>query len=213
MMKLTIFGASGPTGQLITQKALASGHAVTVLVRSPGKMEPAPSALSVLRGDVLDSEAVATAVAGADAVICCLGSSRILPPVTVFSDGVRNILEGMRRSGSRRLAVVSSGGTNPRMDLRNPLLFELILKPLVYRVPYADMRAMEARVMASDCDWTLLRPPQLTDQPETHATVTAADSFSIPGKRTLTRADLAATALRVLDDPTTFRRAIAVAGA
>lgn len=31
-MKLTLFGATGPTGALILEKALAAGHTVTVIV-------------------------------------------------------------------------------------------------------------------------------------------------------------------------------------
>jgi putative NADH-flavin reductase len=212
-MKITVFGATGPAGLLIVEKALAAGHHVTALARTPGKITLEHPELVVNRGDVLDPAQVASAVEGRDAVVSCLGSTTIRPPITVYSAGARNMLTAMKRGGVRRMVVVSSGGLNPRIDWHAPLFFELILKPIVFRYPYADMRAMEKLIMDSDTEWTLLRPPRLLDGPETGATREAVGEFAVPGKHTLTRADLATTVLRKLSDRDSIRQAIAVAGA
>ncbi len=37
-MKLLVLGASGRTGRLVVEQALAAGHTVTALVRSPEKL-------------------------------------------------------------------------------------------------------------------------------------------------------------------------------
>ena len=37
--KLAVFGASGPMGRLVVQQALAKGHVVCAIVRSPEKFE------------------------------------------------------------------------------------------------------------------------------------------------------------------------------
>lgn len=212
-MKLTVFGATGPTGLLVVEKALAGGHHVTVVARTPGKIILAHPELVVMQGDVLDPTSAVAAVEGRDAVVSCLGSAAIRPPITVFSAGARHVLAAMKRGGVRRVILVSSSGANPKIDWRSPLFFELFLKPIVFRYPYADMRAMEKLVMESDTDWTLLRPPRLLDQAETGATLEAVGEFTVRGKYTLTRADLAATALRKLGDPSSIRQSIAVAGA
>lgn len=59
----------------------------------------------------------------------------------------------------------------------------------------------------------MLRPPRLLHRPETGATLEAVGEFTVRGKYTLTRADLAATVLRKLGDPGSIRQSIAVAGA
>ena len=37
--KLAVFGASGPMGRLVVQQALAKGHVVCAIVRSPEKFD------------------------------------------------------------------------------------------------------------------------------------------------------------------------------
>ena len=212
-MRLAVFGATGPTGLLIVEKALAAGHHVTVVARTPSKVTLEHAKLVVMRGDVLEPGTVAPAVEGCDAVISSLGSTTIRPPVTVFSAGTRNILAAMQRAGVRRLIAISSGGVNPRIDWRSNLFFELFLKPIVFRHAYADMRAMENLVAESDTEWTMLRPPRLLDRAETGTVLEAPGEFTVPGKHTLSRADLAATVLRKLADQGSIRKVIAVAGA
>jgi hypothetical protein len=42
---------------------------------------------------------------------------------------------------------------------------------------YADLRAMEEIVKQSDADWTIIRPPQLTDKPMTGQYRIAVNKF------------------------------------
>lgn len=37
-MRLTVFGGTGPTGQLLIRDVLADGHAVTAFARALGKL-------------------------------------------------------------------------------------------------------------------------------------------------------------------------------
>ncbi len=73
-MKLLVFGASGGTGRRLVQQALAQGHIVTAFARDPGKIRQAHANLRVVRGDILDADAVDAAVAGQDAVLSTLGT-------------------------------------------------------------------------------------------------------------------------------------------
>src|SRR2546428_13218147 len=67
-MNLVVLGATGRTGQLVVEQALAAGHTVTALVRSLEKLTIRNSSLRVVAGSATDAADVARALAGADAV-------------------------------------------------------------------------------------------------------------------------------------------------
>lgn len=210
-MKVVVFGGTGPTGQLVVQQALEAGLQVRVLARTPEKVQERPPGLEVLQGDALSADDVARAIEGQDAVVTSLGVPYTFKPVMVYSEGTRNILAGMRQHGVRRLIGVTSGGTHPGWDANNPLFFELLLKPIVGRTLYADMRRMEALILETDLDWTVLRPSRLLDTPGTGRPRVQAGAFTLPKGGTVSRADLAAVIVRELQAPTLLREAAAVA--
>ena len=55
-MKLAVFGGTGRTGRLLVEQALAAGHQVTVLVRTPSKLQIGDERLRTVQGDALDPE-------------------------------------------------------------------------------------------------------------------------------------------------------------
>ena len=212
-LKLLVIGASRGTGRQVMQQALTAGHAVVALARDPARIDirkdvPAQR-LSVVRGDVLDPASLAPAMADRDAVISTLGvTSRA--PTTLYSEGMRNIIQAMRATGVRRLVAVSAAPLSS--DDGDTLPSRLLLKPLLwalYRPVYADMAAMEDEIRKSGLDWTIIRPPRLTDRPPTGRYRTALNR-SVRGGYTISRADLAAAILKLLDDPTSIRAAIGI---
>jgi putative NADH-flavin reductase len=72
-MNLLIFGATGKTGRKLVDQALAQGHAVTAFARDPAKIRTRHENLRVVQGDILDYDAVKSAVANQDAVVSALG--------------------------------------------------------------------------------------------------------------------------------------------
>src|SRR6266511_4638058 len=71
-MKLTIIAATGGVGQQLLEQALDAGHDVTAVVRNPGKLSRKVHAVTT---DLTapDPAALASAIAGADAVLSGLG--------------------------------------------------------------------------------------------------------------------------------------------
>ena len=63
-MKITMFGATGPTGKHFTALALKNGHEVTALVRDASKLSAADK-LSIVVGDATDEKAVKRVIDGA----------------------------------------------------------------------------------------------------------------------------------------------------
>lgn len=72
-----------------------------------------------------------------------------------------------------------------------------------------DLAAMEDALRASPLEWTIVRPPRLTDGPLTGRYRTAVDR-NVRGGLTVSRADLAHLMLRAAGDPATVGRALGV---
>ncbi|MFE0025945.1 NAD(P)-dependent oxidoreductase [Amycolatopsis sp. NPDC059021] len=206
-MKITLFGATGGTGKQLVDQACAAGHEVTAVVRDPARLARTDPHLTVVTADVMDPDSIAPHVSGRDAVITAIGSPD-LKPTTIQTDSTRSIIEAMRRQGTRRLLVVSNGGMATEGD--GPVT-RFLAKPILSRIlrnPWSDMRVMEEDVRASDLDWTIVRPPMLTNGPRTGTYRTAIDR-NVRGGVRLSRADLADCILRHLDDPDAVHVAIA----
>jgi putative NADH-flavin reductase len=210
-MKLTIFGATGATGTCLTEQALAAGHSVTAVVRDPARLAvPHQQRLEVVTADVLDPASISPAVADAGAVLTAVAPPGT-GPSTLRQDSARSIIQAMRKTGARRLLLIS--GSVVADDGESPYL-RYLLKPLVRRTflrhVCADLRGAEDEIHASDLDWTIFRPPSLTDKPARGTYRTAIDR-NLPHEFSISRADLAACMLTLLDDPATVHRHVAIA--
>lgn len=213
-MKLTIFGAAGGIGAEVVRQALDAGYEVTAVARHPEQIALRHERLEVVCGDALDPASVEAVINGSDAVVSCLGVTGTAArekPVTLFSASMRNILQAMRKDGVRRLLCISA---NPLTVGNGDVLFDrVVLKPIVraiFKATYADVARMEDEVRASDLDWTIMRPPRLTNRPRTdHYRV--AFNRNLPRGRFISRADLASAMLKELGDPASSHAAVTVA--
>ncbi|MFI6773558.1 NAD(P)-dependent oxidoreductase [Nocardia sp. NPDC050412] len=210
-MRITVFGANGPTGRLLTGQALAAGHEVVAVTRQPDSFPLHHDRLEIVGADVLDPGAVDAVVAGRDAVLSTLGVPAGKEPISTYSRGVAHIVAAMERHRVRRLAVVSSSGVDPQPYSDGGFLFNRVLLPYVTRVVgktlYDDMRRMESLIQATDLDWTIVRPSGLYHLPSvTDYTVVEGHADG----RFTARADLAASMLALLDDDRYIRTTIGV---
>jgi putative NADH-flavin reductase len=211
-MKIAVFGASGPTGRLLTRLALDEDHDVVAFTRHPHAFPVEHPRLEVAAGDVHDAAAVASAIDGTDAVLSTLGVPFAKTPINVYSKGVANIIAGMHATGVKRLAVVSSSAVGPHPEPLGGFVFEKIMQPYVVnklgKTLYDDMRRMEALVAASDLAWTIVRPSGLFEAPAVSDYGVEIDHI---GHRFTARIDLADCLLRQVLDDTYVRSTIAVA--
>lgn len=211
-MQLTVFGATGGTGSRLVELALTKGHQVTAVVRDPSRLVvPRQPRLQVVTGDIMDPESILPAVTCADAVLTAVGPCGT-GPTTVIADSVRSVTTAMRESGARRLLALSGSITS---DDGESLYMRYLVKPVARRTflryVSADMRRAEALIEATDLDWTIVRPPALTDGPATGTYRTAVDA-NLPHGFRVSRADLAACMLTLIADvPATVGRHIGVA--
>lgn len=207
-MRVTIFGATGRTGQHLVEQALAAGHDVTILARDPSKVKIAHEHLHVLQGNVQDAALVDRAVSGADAVISVLGPTHNKPTFEI-SAGTDNIVAALQKGGVRRLIVSAGaavGDPNDAPNLFNHLI--RILLKLAARYVYEDMVGVVAKARASDLDWTVVRVPMLTDDPRTGKIRIGYVGKGV-GSR-INRADMADFMLRQLTDNAYLHKAPAI---
>jgi putative NADH-flavin reductase len=186
-MRLAILGGTGRIGAHLLTWALESGHQVTALVRNPDAIA-ATAGLTAVRGDATDAAAVAAVVDGADAVLSALGPRGAKTPELLGSAG-RNMVTAMDKTGVRRLICVSAAGAFIDTDPDMGALTKLII-PRMFARPFADVRAMEAAISASELDWTLVRATQLSNGPLTGRYRVRPDYPPVGGRK-ISRADVA----------------------
>jgi putative NADH-flavin reductase len=221
-MKLTIFAASGGIGRQLLDQALAAGHDVTAVVRNPDRLPGGRFRTVAADLAAPDPSALERAVAGADAVLSGLGP-RSASEAGVASHGTRAIVQAMQATGVRRIVVVSAAPiatvaspgrpSPPRHDPGDGFWMRHLLSPLTkaaLRKPYADLALMEDVLRDSGLDWTVVRPPRLTDRPATGAYRTAY-GHNLRRGLLVSRADVAHLMLGVLGRPETIKQAIGIA--
>jgi putative NADH-flavin reductase len=157
-MRLFVLGATGRTGTEIIDLAQKRGHQVTAFVRSPQKLKPAPS-LTIVRGDPLRSETIIAALPGHEAVLSAIGPPprEAFRPNTLVADCARATVNAMAASGVARLAIISAAVLFPEKGLYYAF-FRWFLQHHA-----RDLHAMEDIVQASGLQWTIARPPRLTN--------------------------------------------------
>jgi len=189
-MKVAVLGATGGTGREVVDQALRAGHKVSALVRAPGAL-PAHERLRLVMGDVGQQDAVEDVVRGQDVVISALGTEA-KGPVTICAEGARAVLAAMASAQVGRLVAVSAHGAAESRD-RSPYCLAVWLSE-------AEKMRMEALIRACDVQWTIVRPPALSNRAHTGAYRTGTDLKIRPTSK-VSRADLADFLLREATTP------------
>jgi putative NADH-flavin reductase len=160
-MKLTVLGATGNVGKELVEQALAAGHEVTVLVRAPEKLGEIRSRVTVVQGNVTDSEAISRAVAGRDAVLSTLGHRKNSPD-DVLAVAMKHTIVAMQLLNVQRLVVVGNSGLIENGD--QPTGFQKFMSGLMNVIASKnkeDHNAQARLIEKSGLDWVIVRPPVL----------------------------------------------------
>ena len=163
-MRLLLLGATGGTGRLIVQEAVAAGHEVVALVRDKAKAGSLTGA-TLFKGDARDRASLGAALVGCRGVISALGTK--LSPfreVTLLSNATRALVGAMEEQGVRRLVCITGLGAGDSRG-HGGFVFDRLIMPLLLRNVYADKDRQETIVRRSNLDWTLVRPMVLTTSP------------------------------------------------
>jgi uncharacterized protein YbjT (DUF2867 family) len=202
-MLVAIAGAHGKIALRLTDLLVTRGDSVIGLIRNPDHERDVSSrGASPVVCDLERAGAheVASAIAGADAVVFAAGAgpgSGAERKLTMDRDGAIKLLEAAAVVGAQRYVIISAVGAEqpPSGDE----VFEVYLR--------AKAEADKA-VQASDLEWTIVRPGGLTDDPGTGRVRIDAEPF----RGQVTRDDVAAVLARLLDDPRSVGRVLYLNG-
>jgi uncharacterized protein YbjT (DUF2867 family) len=162
--RILVLGATGGTGRLIVDKAIAQGFEVTALVRSADKGSEMGGAKLVI-GDARDEPVLRQALNGQDAAISALGTpASPFKEVTLLSRATRALVGAMKAEHVSRLVAITGIGAGDNVG-HGGFVFDRLIYPLLLRNVYADKNRQEAIIRESGLDWILVRPSVLNDKP------------------------------------------------
>lgn len=199
-LKLAILGATGSVGKILVQKALDAGHEVTAIARNPESIPPHPR-LTTVKADVMRPEGLIAHLKGQDAVLSAFGPRPNSEPEEqrAFAESLSS---AMKVAGVRRVVIVSVAFlfNNSIAGVLGRLFFPQVVK---------GARQAEKVWTASGLDWTILRPPQFTDQPSKPVRVRIGGLPTFGFK--ITREDVAALVLAEANRIDHFHQVVGIA--
>ena len=198
-MKVVIFGASGKTGTLLTDQALAKGHQVTAFVRRADAMVQKHPNLKIITGTLSDTNRLKEALTGADACISTLGGGSLTKHAPEIIAGISQIIALMEQEGVKRFIYLSSIGAGESRYLMGPAI-RFLVADVMLRVPLADHTANEKSLEKSKLQWTVVRPGGLTDGIKTENLNFGTEKIILKGSPKISRANVAAFMLNQLSE-------------
>lgn len=201
-MNLTVLGAAGATGTPLVEQALAAGHRVTALARSPDKLAITSPSLLVVQGDATDRAALSQAMKGAGAVISVLGAR-----APVIAEAARAVVAVATQDGPQRIVMLSSFAV--ARDRLTPV--SKLVTRLAMGAQIKDKAAGEEALRASGLDWTIVYPTKLTNGPQTEPKV-VPETRKVGLSQQISRADVAAFLLHTATDGLYSRRGVIITG-
>ncbi|GAA0508224.1 NAD-dependent dehydratase [Saccharopolyspora subtropica] len=200
-MRIVVAGAHGKIARRLGALLVQRGDSVLGLIRNPDHaadlradgVEPELADL-----ERLDVAALAALLSDVDAAVFAAGAgpgSGAPRKDTVDRAASVLLADACERAGVRRFLQISAmGAARPNPPGVDP----------VFGAYLDAKRAAEQDLQRRDLDWTILRPGRLTDDPPT-GRVVLGDSVE---RADVTRADVAAVLVALLDEPASARRAL-----
>ena len=147
-MKVALIGATGKIGSAIRLELLHRGHKITALSRhiDAATLE---DGIVARKADIMDVSAMAEALTGHDAIV----SAAMFTPGSSAS-----LVEGLRRSGVRRVVIVGGAGSLDADGGKR--IADVIDVPDAWRPFIAEgIQLLETLRQTGDLDWTFISPP------------------------------------------------------
>lgn len=200
-MRVVIAGGHGKIALRLARLLADRGDRAVGIIRNPAhaaEVSAAGAEPVVLDLETASVEDLTSLLTGADAVVFAAGAgpgSGTARKDTVDRGAAVLVADAAEAAGVRRFLQVSAMGLDRADDPATDEVFGAYLRAKA---------GAEQDLAGRDLDWTILRPGRLTDDPGT-GTVTLAPSVD---RGAVTRDDVAAVLVALLDRPSTARRTL-----
>jgi len=165
-MKVALIGANGKIGSRILAEALNRGHEVTGIARNPASSIVESEKLTWVKADVQNTDELAEAIKGHDAVISSFGINWGDPKTfPLFSLVAQSILDAAKKAGVKR--VINVGGAGSLEAAPGVQLVDTPHFPQEYYAAATEQRnSLEVYRKEKDLDWTFFSPAILIEPGE-----------------------------------------------
>lgn len=198
MEKIVIFGSTGMTGLCAVDAAIKKGLSVKAFVRDPEKLpEHFRNVVEVVKGNILDYQAVLDAIKDVTGVVVVLGTRNDLSPTTDLSEGLKNIIKAMKELNVDVISVCLSAF----------LFYEPEKVPPQFNNLNDEHKRMLQVLQASDRKYIACFPPHIADQPPVDYIVKQGAS---PGGRVISKYDLGRFLVESLTQPEHYGQIVGI---
>ncbi|RHW34035.1 NAD-dependent epimerase/dehydratase family protein [Lysinibacillus yapensis] len=158
-MNILILGGTGRVGSQLVNYALEDKQHVTVLVRTPEKIQINHENLTLFRGNVLNKDDIIRAIYGIDVIISALNTDG----GTTLSESMPFIIEAMEKEGIKRIITIGTAG-----------ILQSRISPKLLRYQSSESKQKSVRaaqehnkvydmLQQSNLEWTIVCPTYLPD--------------------------------------------------
>lgn len=167
---ILIYGATGSFGGVTMLEALARGHRVTGVSRTPEKYEQQyelfEADFAAVQGDITDYDSVRQLIEGFDVVVVSVmgPGPDVRPETSVAAVAAENMVRAMRDLGDDAPRVIQiGGGSTLYLNKDNAQLYDIIPNRVKGTredaIMWGHHIALDTYLAADDVEWTVFTPP------------------------------------------------------
>jgi len=202
-----VIGGTRGVGLEFVINAVVNGFPVRLLARKPEKFNFVHPKLEVVKGDLLETNSIQSALTDIENVILSVGIKPTLKRVTLFSEGTKNLITEMEKAGTKNLYCVTGIGAGDSRGLGGFLYNKIALKTILKSM-YDDKDKQEEIIINSSLNWVLVRPGFLTNAKLTGKYKVLHEYNSDTKIGMIARADVADFLLKTLDAKSNFGKSV-----
>jgi uncharacterized protein len=158
-LNILILGATGRVGSQLVSLAIHDMHHVTVLVRTPEKIQLHNENVTIIQGNVLNMDDIFRAMHGIDVVISALNTDG----TTTLSESMPLIIEAMENEGIQRVITIGTAGILQSRTTPNILRYQSSESKRKSVQAAQEHHKLFDILKQSTLEWTIVCPTYLPD--------------------------------------------------